>query len=148
MVKQALLTRLIEQSRRRRDEVAGDAAEARRVTERATATLTQLQDYRRDYDAKTPKQLQRQTEVASIMRHEGFVARLDVAVLDQGRRRTTAQNEQSSREQDLMAAQRRLKAFETLQTRQAEATRKRLARQDQRTTDEQATRLTFWKDSP
>ena len=111
MVDRRVLDTLIELSERRRDEAANEAADARRATEQVLATKQQLQQYRADYDARSPLRPGQQTGPQQIERHQRFVARLDVAIDDQARRHALMRRVQAQREADLVERQKRLKAF-------------------------------------
>ncbi len=141
MVDRRVLDTLIELSERRRDEAANEAADARRATEQVLATKQQLQQYRADYDARSPLRPGQQTGPQQIERHQRFVARLDVAIDDQARRHALMRRVQAQREADLVERQKRLKAFETLKQRRDQAYAQRQERHEQRLTDEQAARI-------
>ncbi len=141
MLRPRLLQMLIEHGRRRRDEAAGVSAQAQRASRQAQQVLGTLQEYRRDYDRKSPKARLTTVDPRLLPRHERFVERLDVAVLDQTHQLERLQSDAEQRRQQLMAAERRVKAFETLRERQQAAHALRQARREQFETDELAARL-------
>lgn len=141
MLRPRLLQMLIEHGRRQRDEAAGVSAQAQRASRQARQVLGTLQEYRRDYDRKAPKARLTTIDPQLLPRHERFVERLDVAVLDQTRQLERLQLDAEQRRQQLMAAERRVKAFETLRERQEAARARRQARREQFETDELAARL-------
>ena len=116
-----LLERLIEHARRRRDEAAGVAAQAERAARQAGRTMETLQAYRRDYEAKAPTVRRAAFDPGLLPRHEAFVGRLDIAVADQSRQLERAREEADAQRGHLLEAERRAKAFETLQTRRRAA---------------------------
>ncbi|MFT3802854.1 MAG: flagellar FliJ family protein [Burkholderiaceae bacterium] len=141
MVARRVLDTLIELSGRHRDEAAGHAADARRASDQVQAMKRQLQQYRAEYDARSPVRAGQQTGPQQIERHLRFVARLDYAIGDQERRHEQARRVQAQREAELIERQKRLKAFETLKLRRDQADARRQERHEQRLTDEQATRI-------
>jgi len=136
-----LLERLIEHARRRRDEAAGVAAQAERAARQAGRTMETLQAYRRDYEAKAPTVRRAAFDPGLLPRHEAFVGRLDIAVADQSRQLERAREEADAQRGHLLEAERRAKAFETLQTRRRAALARRAQRREQFDTDELAARL-------
>ena len=141
MLRPRLLQMLIEHGRRQRDEAAGVSAQAQRASRQAQQVLGTLQEYRRDYDRKAPKARLTAVDPQLLPRHERFVERLDVAVLDQTRQLERLQRDADQHRRQLVAAERRVKAFETLRQRQEGARARRQARQEQFETDELAARL-------
>ncbi|HMN80637.1 MAG TPA: flagellar export protein FliJ [Burkholderiaceae bacterium] len=141
MLRPRLLQMLIEHGRRRRDEAAGVSAQAQRASRQAQQVLGTLQEYRRDYDRKAPKARLTTVDPRLLPRHERFVERLDVAVQDQTHQLERLQFDAEQRRRQLMAAERRVKAFETLRERQVAARARRQERREQFETDELAARL-------
>jgi flagellar FliJ protein len=141
MTRRTTLSFLIELQRRERDRVAALAARARREAESATSTLQMLEDYRRDYDTRSPKVARRAFTATSIGVHERFTGKLDRAIDEQGRLRVRLAEASSEREGDLAQGQRRLKALETLHERREADLRLRTRRAEQIQTDEFATQV-------
>jgi flagellar protein FliJ len=147
MIRQQLLTLLIEQSRRHRDEAAGVNAQATRQSRQAQDTLTMLQGYRRDYDQKAPKARLTPIDPALLPRHEHFVARLDLALGEQQDQTNRLEYQALQRRAELVDREKRLRAFELLQARQQAARLRRAEKRDQSATDEMAMQLALRKTS-
>jgi flagellar export protein FliJ len=147
-MKRAILERLIDHSRRERDRVAAQAADARRASNQAADTLTTLRDYRREYDVKSPKLRQRAPVDPVLLRyHEAFVDRLEIALVEQRGQLVRLDETADAQNARLNAAQQRLKAFETLLERIDADTQRAARRAEQVATDEQAARILRTRES-
>lgn len=139
--KKPVLDTLIDLSRRARDEAAGTAASARQAVRKEQEMMQTLHQYRQEYAQSSPQRAQQVIEIANLERHRRFVERLDLAVQDQQQRQGRAMEVKAQTERVLNEAERRMKAFETLQARQRLAAARKQARREQQMTDEQAALL-------
>ena len=132
------LQALITLGRRNRDDAAAALAGARRHEHGEQALLRQLSGFQEDYRQASPKQPGRATVVSEIENHQRFADRLDQAVRDQLVRQQRAGEGRHQSERVLQQAEQRLRSFEKLQEHRARAAALRIARREQRATDEQA----------
>lgn len=130
------LQQLIEQAQRVRDDAAIGVAGARRAVGEAQHTLELL-------SSSLNQNLQRIASATSVDPavlpiRANFVSKLGTAIGEQTRRCDGLEQTADQRHQALVASQRRLLAFETLQARRESVRAKAAQRADQRNTDEMA----------
>jgi flagellar export protein FliJ len=141
MIRPDLLQRLIDRSRDERDQSAAESAKAKQALLKADETLQMLSNYRGECESRAPTLRPEAFDPVLLQRHAAFVNQLDTAVDDQRRRTEQSARIAAQRDQQLAARQRRLLAFELLQTRQRERAARRAERIDQANTDEMALNL-------
>jgi flagellar export protein FliJ len=138
-MKRSPLQRLIEHARRQRDDAAAQAASARHDVARAQQTLDMLSSYLHEHLGHLRTLAQTDSPLLRI--REGFTRKLGVAIDEQTRQRDGLRDSAEREHAELLERQRRLLAFETVQTRRESLRRVRLHRADQRHTDEIAAQL-------
>lgn len=136
MKRPPVLGLLIELQRRERDRVAGQAAQTQRDVDAAAGTLRMLNDYRNDYEARSPKAGRAPTDTVRVRVHEAFVAKLGRAIGEQDTLLDHLAQRNEAQRLALIERQRRLKALETLALRRETERRKRLESLEQKQTDE------------
>jgi len=134
--RQPVLSLLIDLQRRERDRVAGVAAQAQRDVDAAAGTLRMLNDYRNDYEARSPKSGRSATDTLRVRVHEAFVGKLGRAIGEQDTLLAHLAQRNETQRLALVERQRRVKALETLELRRATERRKRLESLEQKQTDE------------
>lgn len=120
---------------------ARDAALARRaeLQQRATqaaAQLDVLRGYARDYGRRASAQLANGCDPAAQLNSRAFANKLDQALAAQEAEVRTREQQLVAGDEELHAAQRRLKSLQALAERRATAERDRAQRLDQKQTDE------------
>lgn len=138
-MKRSPLQRLIEHARRQRDDAAAQATSARHDVARAQQTLDMLSSYLHEHLGHLRTLAQTDSPLLRI--REGFTRKLGVAIDEQTRQRDGLRDNAEREHAELLERQRRLLAFETVQTRRESLRRVRLHRADQRHTDEIAAQL-------
>ena len=136
MKARSTLSLLIEMQRRERDRVAGLAAQAQRDVDAAAGTLRMLNEYRNDYEARSPKAHRAPTDTLRVQVHEAFVGKLGRAIGEQDTLLEHLSQRNDAQRLALVERQRRVKALETLDERREAARRKRLDALEQKQTDE------------
>lgn len=131
---------LIEQARKRRDEQSARAQAALQGVHQALGTLRQLQDFRTDYLRRSPASSGQAMHVDRLQDFQRFLARLEQAIGQQRQEVERRQQVQAEAQRFLAEDQRRLMAFETLASRQAQERERLARRREQRETDEFAAR--------
>lgn len=143
-----VLPLLIERAREARDQLAAAARAAALATQQAQATLEQLTNFRADYLGRSPTAGAGGFSADRLHDWQQFMTRLDEAVALQRQDCERRRQFEAMRQEQLAQGQRRLMAFEALALRQAQERDRRLARQDQRESDEFAARATRISPSP
>ena len=141
MKRQPVLGLLIELRRRERDRVAGQAAQSQRDVDAAAGTLRMLNEYRHDYEARSPKAGRASTDTLRVRVHEAFVGKLGRAIGEQDTLLDHLAQRNDAQRLALVERQRRLKALETLALRRETERRKRLESLEQIQTDEFAAQV-------
>lgn len=126
-----------------RDQAQSTLLRLRHQLEAAQAQASQIDDYRRDYQQRWGERFRAQGTVQIMQCYHGFMARLDQAGSQQAAAVQRMQHHfdnalQVLRERELRAASIR----KLIERRQAELARAQ-ARQDQKLTDEQASRVAW-----
>jgi len=134
--RQPVLGLLIDLQRRERDRVAGVAAQAQRDVDAAEGTLRMLNDYRNDYEARSPKAGHAATDTLRVRVHEAFVSKLGRAIGEQDTLIEHLSQRSEVQRLALVERQRKVKALETLAMRRDAERRKRLDSLEQKQTDE------------
>jgi flagellar FliJ protein len=138
-----VLSLLIEKSRRERDSAASESAVARTQQMAAQKTLDVLRDYLMETNGRAPqiKGIPSAVSATGFMIHERFARNIERAIDEQQQKLALTQQTCDEKDAVLAARQRRLMAFETLETRRLEAIRTSAARHEQRINDEIAARI-------
>lgn len=132
------LSLLIELQRRARDDTARAAARSRREAAAADSTLRLLRDYGDQHRSRAPDTATPAFSADTLKIRDSFGQRLNQAIDDQDAVNHRLEDALAQKEQALLERQRRLEALKTLEQRRRADARQRLARQEQRQTDEHA----------
>lgn len=103
--------------------------------------LQMLIGYRGEYQANYLRAVQQGVSPASLANYQEFMKKLDLAVKQQAEVVAHWRRQVVASRQDWMDEQRKVKSFDTLTQRQAEARQKREDKIEQRNQDEYAARL-------
>lgn len=139
-MKSQVMPLLIEQARKRRDEQSARVQAASQGVQQALGTLRQLQDFRADYLRRSPASAGQSMHVERLQDFQRFLARLEEAIGQQQQELSRRQQQLADAQAFLAEDQRRLMAFETLATRQADELERLARRREQRESDEFAAR--------
>lgn len=137
-MKRRTLEQLVEQARRERDDAATRVAGAHRDAEGAQRTLDVLSNYLGEHLRGAGARPYADARLLQV--RERFTRKLDAAIGEQAGVRDALHEAMARRRGELVERQRRLLAFETLQARRNAVLVRRLARAEQRQTDEIAAR--------
>lgn len=135
-----VLPLLIERAAALRDRQAAATQQARLAAEQADATLDRLEGFRVDVLARSAAGTLARTTSDSLAGYQQFVTKLDDAIGMQAHEADTRHLRANEQQAQLIEAQRRLLAFETLQRRRAAEKNAREQRKLQREADEFAAR--------
>jgi len=136
-----LLGLLIERALTARDDAQKTASRAARERDAAADTLRTLTEYQEASRRNGPQQAGQVCEVDQLRIAGRFDAKLVLAIEQQSGQHATKAQLALDRQGELAAAQRRLKAFETLAQRQAARAQQLHNRREQRAMDEHASEL-------
>lgn len=134
------LSVLLEHAQNERDEALRDLQEATAQADQAKLQADQLETYRSDYQQRWNNQFARQGTMEIVMCYQSFGARLDQAIAHQGQVAQHANNRVAVARQLLMERELRVLSVRKLMERRQQEMQRVLARQDQKSTDEQASR--------
>jgi flagellar FliJ protein len=134
------LSVLLEHAQNERDEALRDLQEASAQADQAKTQADQLQTYRSDYQQRWSSQFARQGTMDIVMCYQSFGARLDQAIAHQSQVAQYANNRVAVARQLLMERELRVLSVRKLMERRHQEMQRVLARQDQKSTDEQASR--------
>jgi flagellar FliJ protein len=109
----------------------------------AQAQQDQLVDYRREYAQRFGSQFQRGGAIELLQCYQGFMARLDDAVAQQGRVVAQAEARAADAKSALLAAELRVASVHKLIERRTAEASARGERRDQKATDEFASRAAW-----
>jgi flagellar protein FliJ len=136
------LLAVLEQAETRRDAALAQALHAEEAAQRARAQEQQLQDYRGDYQRRSPTQVTgsgnsgASVDMALIRCHHGFMQRLDQAVDQQSARRAQQERAAAAEREALLALELHVAAIGRLMQRRRAEAAVHEQRQAQRQTDE------------
>lgn len=139
----AVLPLLIERARQARDQLAVQSRQAAQRVQQAAATREQLESFRQDYLRRAPGRAGQPTTADGLQDWQRFVTRLDQAIALQVQDLAIRQQQAEHAQVRLAEGQRRLTAFQALDTRQHAAQSQREQRAAQRDSDEFAARATL-----
>lgn len=140
MAKPHALRALLDLAERQKGEAATRLGGLNAQVSSTESKLNLLLDYREEYRARFRAALRRDTDVNGLRNFRDFLARLDQAI-DQQRGAVTRSREiAKAGQQDWQSKHCRVKAFDTLAQRHANVEAKRIARAEQRQSDEFAAR--------
>lgn len=134
------LSVLLEHAQTERDEALRDLQEASAQADQAKVQADQLQTYRSDYQQRWNSQFARQGTMDIVMCYQSFGARLDQAIAHQSQVALHANNRVAVARELLMERELRVLSVRKLMERRHQEMQRALARQDQKSTDEQASR--------
>lgn len=118
-----------------------------RSQQAAQSKLEMLQQYRKDYQEKMQHAERNGMELEELRNFQDFIYRLDDAIAQQSAVVSQAQISVQKARSDLSEAQRRMKSFDTLSQRHAEAEKKLETKNEQRIQDEHSGRHAAYKNA-
>jgi flagellar FliJ protein len=137
------LSTLLEVTRIARDSAATRLARLEQQTQQAREHLQTLLGYSSDYAARLQARAGDELDPAAQSNQRAFLARLRVALETQQREVGAREQASAAAQAELAACQRKLKSLETLIERRTRDELQRVARQEQRHTDEVAQRASL-----
>lgn len=135
-----LTTFLIQRARDARDALAVDVQHSGQALHQAEATLTQLQAFRGQLLERAPARAQGPQSAAGCADWQAFVAGLDRAHSAQAQVHGALEERHAQAQDQLVEAQRRLRALEALESRRQAGVVQALQRMQQRECDDFAAR--------
>ena len=134
----AALHTLFEYATHERDEALAAVLLAEEACRRLRQQADQLHAYRDDYRQRHPAQGGRSASIELLRCHEGFMQRLDQALVLQQQHLQAAETRVATLRSVLLARETRVASVRKLLERRGQQARHTAARQDQRCTDEAA----------
>lgn len=134
------LSVLLEHAQTERDAALRDLQDATSLASQAKAQVEQLEQYRGDYQQRWNSQFARQGTMDIVMCYQSFGARLDQAIAHQSQVTQHADNRVEIARELLMQRELRVLSVRKLMERRSQELQRSLDRQDQKSTDEQASR--------
>ncbi|WP_423821818.1 flagellar export protein FliJ [Salinisphaera sp. SPP-AMP-43] len=137
---QASLDALIDLATEKRDAAATELGRLQGQHSRAQDQLDALLTYRAEYGGRLAEAMAKGMSMNRLDNDQRFLAALDEAIEQQSRLVDDSQNRLHHGQHDWRERQRRLKSFDALSARRAEAQAKRDTRREQQQNDEAAGR--------
>ncbi len=134
------LNLLLEHAQTERDAAVRDLQDATALAEQAKTQATQLELYRGDYRQRWNNQFARQGTMDIVMCYQSFGARLDQAISHQSQVTQQADSRVAVAREMLMQRELRVLSVRKLIERRRQEMQRGLNKQDQKSTDEQASR--------
>ncbi len=145
MIKPFSLQPLVHLAQQKNDAATKKLGQLNQQHQTAQEKLDALQQYRRDYQVKFQEEAKNGMAPADMKNFQDFIGRLDQAIQQQTavieKTRAGVQNGRS----ELMDATRKMKSFDTLAQRHADAEKKLEAKNEQRIQDEHTGRFTAYR---
>jgi flagellar protein FliJ len=145
MIKPFSLQPLVHLAQQKNDAATKKLGQLNQQHQTAQEKLDALQQYRRDYQVKFQEEAKNGMAPADMKNFQDFIGRLDQAIQQQTavieKTRAGVQNGRS----ELMDTTRKMKSFDTLAQRHADAEKKLEAKNEQRIQDEHTGRFTAYR---
>lgn len=135
-----VLPHLIESARIARDRQAQQLTQAQQAVQQAHATLQRLDQFRAEYLGRSAASTGAPTHRQALEQYQRFVGRLDEALVLQRQELGARQAQADAQQQELVKAQQRMLAFETLAKRRAGERERKAMKLQQHQSDEFAAR--------
>lgn len=145
MATPSALDTLIELATKETDEATKRLGRAIRVSEEAQQKLVILQQYRDDYAARFQETLSNGLTALSYRNFQLFIEKIDNAIDGQGDVVKTSQQRVAEARAAWQACERKRMSYDTLAARAREQQLKKENKRDQKSTDEHASRMFFYK---
>ncbi|MBB5392926.1 MULTISPECIES: flagellar export protein FliJ [unclassified Herbaspirillum] len=145
MATPSALETLIDLATKETDEATKRLGRAIRVGEEAQQKLAILQQYRDDYAARFQETLTTGLTALSYRNFQLFIEKIDTAITGQQDVVYSTQQKVADARLAWQACERKRMSYDTLATRAREKQLQQENRRDQKTTDEHASRITFYK---
>jgi len=139
------LETLIELATKETDEATKRLGRSVRTSEEAQQKLVILEQYRDDYALRFQESLSSGLTAMSYRNFQLFIEKIDSAITGQQNVVKNAQQRVAEARAAWQACERKRMSYDTLATRAKQTTQLRETRRDQKQTDEQASRITFYK---
>ncbi|MFZ2161854.1 MAG: flagellar export protein FliJ [Sideroxyarcus sp.] len=136
MIKPFSLQPLVHLAQQKNDAATKKLGQLNRQHQTAQEKLDALQQYRKDYQLKFQEEAKRGMAPADMNNFQDFIGRLDQAIQQQTRVIEQAKVGVQSGRTELMDTTRKMKSFDTLAQRHADAEKKLEAKSEQRIQDE------------
>ena len=145
MIKPFSLQPLVHLAQQKNDAATKKLGQLNQQHQTAQQKLDALQQYRRDYQVKFQEAAKNGMAPADMKNFQDFIGRLDQAIQQQSAViEKTGAGVQTGRS-ELMDATRKMKSFDTLAQRHADAEKKLEAKSEQRIQDEHTGRFTAYR---
>ena len=141
MIKPFTLQPLVHLAHQRNDAATRKLGQLNQQHQTAQSKLEALQQYRKDYQTKFQEEAKHGMAPADMKNFQDFIDRLDQAIKQQTAAIEKTQAGVQTGRNELMDTTRKMKSFDTLAQRHAEAERKLEAKAEQRIQDEHSGRL-------
>jgi len=136
MIKPFSLQPLVHLAQQKNDAATKKLGQLNRQHQTAQEKLDALQQYRKDYQLKFQEEAKKGMAPADMKNFQDFIARLDQAIQQQTAVITKARAGVQNGRTELMDTTRKMKSFDTLAQRHADAEKKLEAKNEQRMQDE------------
>ena len=147
MTKPFSLQPLVHLAQQKNEAVTRKLGQLNRNQQSAQSKLEMLQQYRKDYQEKMQQAEKNGMELEELRNFQDFIYRLDDAITQQSAVVSQAQISVQKGRSDLSEAQRRMKSFDTLAQRHAEAEKMLEVKIEQRIQDEHSGRHIAFKNA-
>jgi flagellar protein FliJ len=138
---------LVHLAQQKNDAATKKLGQLNRNQQAAQSKLEMLQQYRRDYQEKMRDAEKNGMALQDLRNFQDFIYRLDDAITQQSAVVAQAQISLQQGRNELSETQRRMKSFDTLAQRHAEAERKLETKIEQKILDEHSGRRTAYKNA-
>ncbi|MFJ3045072.1 flagellar export protein FliJ [Herbaspirillum chlorophenolicum] len=145
MATPSALETLIDLATKETDDATKRLGRAIRVSEEAQQKLVILQQYRDDYAARFQETLTTGLTALSYRNFQLFIEKIDTAITGQQDVVYSTQQRVADARLAWQACERKRMSYDTLAVRAKEKELQKENRRDQKTTDEHASRMTFYK---
>lgn len=141
MTKPFTLSPLVDLAHQKNDAATRKLGKLNQQQQNALAKMAALQQYRRDYSAQFEEAAKQGMTPMDMQNFQRFIERLDQAIKQQQLEIERAGNSVQKGRHELLDTTRKMKSFDTLAQRHADAEKQLEAKADQRQQDEQSGRF-------
>ncbi len=145
MIKPFSLQPLLHLAQQKNDEATRKLGQLNQQHQTAQAKLDALQQYRKDYQVKFQEAAMNGMAPADMKNFQDFIGRLDQAITQQQNAIEKTKAGVQTGRHELMDTTRKMKSFDTLAQRHAEAGKKLEAKSEQRMQDEHSGRFAAYR---
>jgi flagellar protein FliJ len=145
MIKPFSLQPLVHLAQQKNDAATKKLGQLNQQHQTAQQKLDALQQYRKDYQVKFQEEAKNGMAPADMKNFQDFIGRLDQAIQQQTAVIEKTKAGVQTGRSELMDATRKMKSFDTLAQRHADAEKKQEAKSEQRIQDEHTGRFTAYR---